>query len=174
MLSLMYYCTISGSTVSDLPYGQSESHPDCIALKLALTERISQLCDMGMTDFLTNCEHGLSLWAAETIIAMRGFRENPARLHIIVPYESQANRWYDDVQERYHNVHAAADSVTVLRTQYTDDCYQDTDRFMLNHSIMLLTDGGNKSLTDYAKSKNRYIEQVSLPVFRKGHNSSIL
>jgi uncharacterized phage-like protein YoqJ len=162
MLNLMYYCTIGGSTVWELPYGQNESHPDCVALKHALLERISELCDKGLTDFVVNCEYGIPMWAAEAIVAIRGFRENHPRLHILAPHENQAVKWHDDVHERYYNLHATADSVTVLRTQYTDDCYQEADRFMLNHSVMLLTDGGNEGLTEYAKSKNKHIEQVSI------------
>ena len=161
MIEFIHYCTITGSTVNDFDYGQDEEHPDCVALKLSLTDKISELCNKGVCDFFTNAEQGLSLWAAEAVVRMRDCLDTPCRLHIIVPYEEQAKKWHEGVRERYYNVHEAADSVTMLQTQYSEDCYQVADRFMLNRSLMLLTDGGNAYLMDYAKSKAKHIEKVS-------------
>jgi len=161
MIEFIHYCTIAGSTVNDFDYGQDEEHPDCVALKLSLTEKIAELSNKGVHDFLTNAEQGLSLWAAEAVIGMREHLNTPCRLHVIVPYEEQAKKWHKEVRERYYDVHEAADSVTVVATQYSEDCYQVANQFMLNRSVMLLTDGGNAYLTDYAKSKSKHIEKVS-------------
>jgi uncharacterized phage-like protein YoqJ len=158
----IHYCTVFGSSVDELPFGQDESHPDCIALKIAISEKILTLHDQGISDYFTTCELGLPLWAAEAVIASRTLRpENPPRLHVIMPHEKQAHRWSADVQERFYNVHEAAESVTMLATQYTDNCYQDADNFMLNRSVLLLTDGGNAELLNLARHRNKHIEQIS-------------
>jgi len=113
-----------------------------------------------VSDFFTNCERGFPLWAAEAIIASRSFREEPARLHVLIPHEEQARRWSVDERDRYYRVHEAADSVTMLQTSYTDECYENADTFMINRSVMLLTDGGNATTSEYAKSKNKHFERV--------------
>jgi uncharacterized phage-like protein YoqJ len=160
----IHYCTLSGSSVDDLPFGQDEEHPDCIALKLAIGERILELHDHGISDFFANCELGLPLWAAKAVIASRGLRPNePPRLHVVMPHERQANRWSADIQERFYNLHEAAESVTMLRTQYTVDCYSEADDFMLKHSVVLLADGGNTELLNHAKTKNKHIERITTP-----------
>jgi len=92
MVELIRYCTIAGSTVAELPYGQDEEHPDCIALKLALTERIAELSQQGVCDFFSNCEYGFSLLATEVIVVIQTFSVTPMRLHIVIPHEGQANR----------------------------------------------------------------------------------
>jgi uncharacterized phage-like protein YoqJ len=160
MMQFIHYCTVSGNTVREFFYGQDESHPACVSLKLALSEKISELCGKGIHDFFTNCEYGVPLWAAEAIVAMRGFSENPCRVHIIMPYEEQALTWHSDVRERFYDIHAAADSVTMMNTRFTDDCYRETDEFMLKRSVMLLTVGGNKPALTYAKSKGKHIEHI--------------
>jgi uncharacterized phage-like protein YoqJ len=161
----IHYAVVSGSYVDELSFGQEESHPYCKELKLVLTEKLLQLCDSGIRDFFSNCEYGIPLWACEAIVNMQGFREKPPRLHIIIPHEEQAVRWPDSVHERYYNVHETADSVTMLQTQFTEDCYQEADRFMVNRSVMLLTDGGNAELINYAKSRNKHIERIKLSAY---------
>lgn len=163
----IHYCTVSGSSVDELPSGQDESHPDCIALKMAISEKILTLHDQGISDYLTTCELGLPLWAAEAVIAIRTLRpKNPPRLHIVMPHEGQAHRWSADAQERFYNVHEAADSVTMLATQFTDECYPKADEVMMKQSIMLLTDGGNAELLNLAKRGNKHIEQISTSALR--------
>jgi len=161
------YCMIAGSTVDELRCGQEESHPFCLDLKISLTESILTLHDRGISDFFCDCEYGTSFWAAEAIIAARMLRpDNPPRLHAVMPHENQPHRWSESVQERFYSIHEAADSVTMLRTQYTDDCYQEADNFMLGKSVMLLTDSGDSAIAEIAKSKGKPIEVVKLSIPR--------
>lgn len=160
MTEFIYYCTISGSSVHELPYGMDEEHPDCISLKLALSEKITELCNNGIIDFYTNCEYGFSLWAAEAIVGMRGFREKPARLHIVVPFNEQVSKWHKEVRERYFKLHETADSVTVYSDSHYKGCYYDADRYMLNNSITLLTDGNSEYLEKHAANNQKRIEFI--------------
>jgi len=93
MVKLIPYCTISGSSVWELPYGLDERHPDCIALKVAITEKIASLCQMGVSDFLCNANLGVPLWAAEAIVGMWKLLDDPVRIHLFIPYEAQASFW---------------------------------------------------------------------------------
>ena len=160
MVNFIYYCAVSGSSVWELPYGMDEQHPDCLALKVAITEELSSLYSMGVTDFVCNAEYGVPLWTAEAIVAMRNLWENPVRIHLFMPHEGQANLWNDDARERFFNLHAAADSVTTLNRQFHENCYRETDEYMMKRSIMLLTDGGNEYMTEYAKSLNKHVEHI--------------
>jgi len=63
-------------------------------------------------------------------------------------------------RERYFNLHAVADNVTILNRRFHENCYQETDEYMMKRSVMLLTDGGNAYINDYAKSLNKHIEQI--------------
>jgi len=157
---------MSGNTVHQLSYGQDESYPACVSFKLELTEKIAELCQQGVVDFFTNCEHGVSMWAAEAIIAMRNTVGMPqARVHIVMPFEEQANKYPDNVRERFFNIHAQADSVEILNGKYAEGCYETANRYMLDHSVMLLVDeidgeSETSELVDYAKAKNKHVAVV--------------
>jgi len=56
-----------------------------------------------------------------------------------MPHEGQAYRWSDSVRERFYNIHEAADSVTMLATQFTDECYLEADEFMMKRSVIRIT-----------------------------------
>jgi uncharacterized phage-like protein YoqJ len=152
--------------VWNLPYGMDESHPDCVELKLAITEKIWNLYNSGISCFFCNCEYGLPLWAAEAIVGMRLLKRRSAKINLIIPHENQAAVWSNEVRERYYNINAAADSVVILSTKYKEDCYRKADEFMIDHSIMLLTDGGNEYISEYAKSKNKDIEPIKMLINR--------
>jgi len=164
MQNFIPYCTVTGITVWEFPYGEDESYPACVSLKLALSEKLLELCHNGVTEFFTNCEYGVSLWVAEALVAMRETLNAPVKVHIIIPHEEQAVKWNSAVRERYYDVHAAADTVTMLSTQYHEDCYADADHYMLDNSVMLLTVGDNAPLADYAKSKEKRTEEIKLPI----------
>lgn len=153
---------IAGSAVNDLEFGQDEKHPYCVKLKLSICERILNLCDQGIIDFFTTAERGVAFYAAEAVIAARHLRPSYSpRLHIVMPYENQANRWSSDLQERFYQLHADAYSVDILQTQYTKDCYSKADEFMLKQCSVFLTDNGNSALAKIAKRKGKQVELLS-------------
>ena len=161
-VQFMHYCALGGSSVNELSFGQDELHHGCTSLKLAISEQVLALHEKGVSDFLTTAEYGFPLFAAEAVLAARLLHpDNPPRLHVVMPHEGQAHRWSDSVRERFYNIHEAADSVTMLATQFTDECYLEADEFIMKRSVMLLTDGGNAELSKLARTKNKHIERIS-------------
>jgi uncharacterized phage-like protein YoqJ len=65
------------------------------------------------TDFYTNCEYGIALWAAEALLSLKEY--NPClRLHV-VSFEKQADKWTPDWRNRYFSIHERADSAIILK-----------------------------------------------------------
>ena len=85
----MRYCMVSGSSVDELPFGQDERHPDCIALKLALSNKFSTLIDNGVKDFFINAEYGIPLWAGEILTGLRQILVSSHRVHVCVRMRSK-------------------------------------------------------------------------------------
>ncbi len=71
-------------------------------------------------------------------------------MHIAVPYEEQSKNWTEDVRDRYFAVHEQADEVVMVGTQFTVDCYETADRYMLDRSDALLICGVAGSQPDAA------------------------
>jgi uncharacterized phage-like protein YoqJ len=148
-------CTIAGRTVAELPWGMDEGHPDCIALKLCLASKIAELNAVGVTEFFTNCEYGVPLFAAEAVLAVRNTLD--VRLNVCMPHEHQADRYSREVRERFFDVHANADSVEILSRQEHDCCYIGVDMFMVHYSDVLLTDNMESFIAGYAAEKEKPI-----------------
>lgn len=148
------FCTISGS--DKLSFGFDEKHPDCIAMKLQLLTKIADLNKNGITDFICNCQMGIPLWVAETVLSLRKY--NHIRLNIAMPFENQSALLSEEWRERFFTVHEKADSVIMLNKKFYKGCYFDCDKYMIDNSDMLLWAGSESSnISEYAKKQNKSV-----------------
>lgn len=150
------FCTISGVSPDKICFGLDEKSTDCMALKFLLLSKIADLNSNGVTDFVCNCEMGISLWAAEIVLSLKKY--NAVRLNVIMPFEEQASLWSNEWRERYFKIHEQADCVIILNKHFSDTCYSDCDRFMIDNSNMLLWIGReNSEIIEYSKEKQKQI-----------------
>jgi uncharacterized phage-like protein YoqJ len=154
-----YSCTISGRTVAELPWGHDESHPDCVALKLALLDKVAELNAVGVTEFITNCEYGVSLFAAEAVLALR--ESLGLKLILCMTHENQADRYSREVRERFFDLHSAADEVVILNRQWHENCECEADMYMVEQSDILLTDCEISFIARYAAKQEIQIERLN-------------
>ena len=147
-------CAVCGKNIKEIGNGLSETYYKNANIKLSIAEKASELIANGVTDFLINAEYGFPLWAAEVLIGLREIRLQKGlteiRVHIFMPWEEQASDWSDDVHERFYSVHERADEVWVMQTQYTEKCYENSERFMIDNSHMLFTDDDTYFAAQYA------------------------
>ena len=101
-------------------------------IKEELRDTIWKLFCEGYTEFYSNCEYGVSLWAAETVIALKMY--NNIKMRIVMPYEEQAVNWSEEFRDRYFAVHERADTVELLSSHYYKKCYEEADRIMADKS----------------------------------------
>ena len=106
----------------------NEYEPTYIEIKEKIRQTIWDLVCVGYTDFYSNCEYGVSLWAAEIITALKMY--NDIKLHIVMPYEEQATKWHEDHRDRFFTVHEKADTVKIISNHYTEDCYEMAEEYM--------------------------------------------
>lgn len=148
-------CTIISDGSEILQNSQNEREQPYIKIKKQLREAVGELLFEGYDTFYVNCEYGVPLWAAEIICALKLY--NSITLNIIMPYENQAANWCEEHRERFFKLHAKADSVVMLDTQYYSDIYEIADEIMIDKSDLLAAFGRNSDETyaaDYAR-KNK-------------------
>lgn len=137
-------CTIISSGDEFRTSCRNESEKPVIAVKAKVWEAIWSLYCGGYDRFYVNCDYGIPLWAAEWILSLK--IGNKIELHIMIPYEEQTTEWLEEMRDRYFAVHAKADSVTMVSTQYDASCYQDTNERMIDESDVLLICGKRGSI----------------------------
>ena len=132
-------CTIISTGEELMQNCKNEYEPPLADIKGKLREIIWGLYCNGYDSFYLNCEYGIPLWSAEIICALKKY--NDIKLNIAMPYEEQANDWYEDQRERYFSVHSLADDVHMLNTQFYEKCYDEADEYMIDQSDLLLVFG---------------------------------
>lgn len=130
-------CAFTGHRPSRFPWGYDETNQECIALKEILTGEIMRLADIGVTNFLSGMAEGVDVWVSVIVLALQ--EKNPRiKLHCILPCKTQADNWNFTSQALYHSILEQADSVVYVSRQYHKTCMMKRNRFMVDHSDILL------------------------------------
>ncbi len=153
-------CAFTGHRPHKFPWRYNEADERCIALKTALTEQITALADAGVTDFYSGGSDGVDCWAALIVLALR--EKNPGlKLHCILPFEGQADKWSQSAQERYHAILNQADSIEYVSRDYYDGCMLDRNHRLVEAAGLLLAvyngerRGGTAATVRYARKLGR-------------------
>ncbi len=155
-------CAFTGHRPKKFSWGYDEANVRCVALKKALTEQIAKLVDAGYTDFLSGMAEGTDTWAALAVLALK--KENPAlKLHCVLPFEGQADKWSASARELYFSILEQADSVVYISRAYSEGCMLRRNRYLVDHAACLLAvyngewRGGTAMTVRYARKMGRDI-----------------
>ena len=155
-------CAFSGHRPKKFPWGYDEADSRCVELKAVLKREIQKLVGAGVTDFYTGMAEGTDTWAALIVLELR--KTNPAlKLHCVVPFKGQADRWTSSARRHYKRILRRADTVTYISEDYHDGCMMERNRYMVDHAAYLLAvyngewRGGTAATVRYARKLGREI-----------------
>ena len=155
-------CAFTGHRPKKFPWGYDESDSRCVELKAVLKREIQKLIDTGVTDFYSGMAEGTDTWAALIVLDLR--KTNPAlKLHCVVPFRGQADKWTASARRLYKRILRRADTVTYISEDYHDGCMMERNRYMVDHAAYLLAvyngewRGGTAATVRYARKLGREI-----------------
>ena len=156
------FCAFTGHRPQSLPWKYDETAQECLLLKTTLTKEIEKLIDRNVTEFFSGLAQGVDIWAAQIVLALR--EKNPVlKLHCVLPCRNQAEKWDVLAQKCHRDILEQANSVICLNKSYHDGCMLDRNRYLVDHSSILLAvyNGSRRSGTAmtvrYAKKLGREI-----------------
>ena len=120
-----------------------------------LKKEIRQAIADGFQTFISGMARGVDLWAAEIVLALRD--EGAAiRLICASPYKGFESRWSREWQERYRRVMEQADVIRFICPEYSRDCFQKRNQWMVDHSerVIAVYNGqpsGTRNTVEYAR-----------------------
>ena len=161
-------CAFTGHRPEHLPWGRDEDDPRCRALKILLRRTVQQVYDRGFRTFLCGMARGCDQYFAEAVLACRAAGTAPeAILTAMVPCPSQKDGWSAEEQARYDALLAACSAVEVLEPVYTPGCMLRRNRYMVDHSALLIAVydgmlGGTMYTLSYAMKQG--LEIVTLEI----------
>ena len=155
-------CAFTGHRPKKFPWGYDESDSRCVELKAVLKREIQKLIEAGVTDFYSGMAEGTDTWAALIVLELR--KTNPSlKLHCIVPFKGQADKWTASARRLYKRILRRADTVTYISEDYHDGCMMERNRYMVDHAAYLLAvyngewRGGTAATVRYARKLGRVI-----------------
>lgn len=124
----------------------------------------------GYDYFISGGAIGVDMDFAEFIIHFKETFNNyeNVKLEIAVPCENQDLKWFADDKKRYASILSQADFVTKVGKDYTPDCMQKRNEYMVDNSDKVLAfwngeeKGGTWNTIQYARSKGKEIEIIDL------------
>lgn len=136
-LSKKTSCAFTGHRPTRFSFKYDETHPACIELKNVLAEQIDFLHRQGVTDFYTGCALGIDLWAGEAVLTLMKLHPE-IKLHCVVPFAAQNQKWTPEQQVRYHALLDQSNDVILTQEKYSEDCYCIRNRYLVDHADVVL------------------------------------
>lgn len=104
---------------------------------------------------------GVDMYAAEIVLDLKA-KYPHITLESAIPCETQATKWSEPLRDRYFKIAERCDKETMLQTQYTPDCMQKRNRYMVDQADVLLavwdgTPSGTGSTVQYAKTQGKTV-----------------
>ena len=155
-------CACTGHRLQNLPFRFNEMDERCIDLKERLYECVENIIKKGVTRFVSGMAIGVDLFFAEIVIELRDEKYPDITLEAAIRCETQAIRWTEDLRERYYKILAQCDVETMLQKEYTRDCMQKRNRYLVDSCDYLIavwdgTASGTGSTVRYARENKKSI-----------------
>ncbi len=147
-------CCFTGHRPEKLPWGSDETDPRCAALKKKLYDAVEAAYDEGMQHFICGMARGCDFYFAEAVIELRR-QKGDVSLEAAIPCPSQTDSWPEADRARWRALLAQCDMETMVQNQYTRGCMLRRNRYMVDHSAMVIaiydgTSGGTRQTLEYA------------------------
>ena len=129
------------------------------ALFSTLRAEIEKAYQLGYRIFCAGGALGFDTMAALNVLALRNTAHNDMRLHLVLPYREQSERWSKHDRHMYNEILKQADVVEYTSEQYTNWCMHTRNRRLVELSsyciCYLRADGksGTAYTVDYARKK---------------------
>lgn len=131
----------------------------CKRLKQRIHIEALRLTDEGVRIFISGMARGVETWAAEVVLEIRD--SLPARkiqLWTALPYDRHTAMWTDADRSRYQRVLDEADRIIHVGYEYTSECLETRNRYMLEASTHLIAvhdgrSGAIQNIIDCARDK---------------------
>ena len=126
---------------------------------------IEQLIEQGYVCFKAGGALGFDTMCALAVLMLK-LKHPHIRLHLVLPFPQQADRWKPKEQERYEKIKQQADQITYGSPYYTSDCFHKRNRQLVDNSsvcICYLTKptGGTAYTVAYAGNQGLKIYNIA-------------
>lgn len=160
-------CCFTGHRPQKLPWGYDETDTRCVELKKRISNAVLWAYQEGYRHFLCGMAQGCDLYFCEAVLALREIHPE-ITVEAAIPCPTQADAWPEAERQRYRCLLERCDMETVVSDRYSPSCMQRRDRYMVDHSMLLIaafdgSAGGTRYTVEYALRQEIEMVDVSIP-----------
>ena len=128
----------------------------------------------GYDTFFCGMQRGLDIWAGKQIIRLK--EDFPhIRLICVSPYEKEILSRRGADKADYMELREACDRFISLQSEYSRECYQNRNRFMVDNSSLIIgavadRKSGTGQTLAYARRKGLRVDEIDLNKFAEQNN----
>lgn len=151
----------TGHRPESLPY--SEDSQEFIPLLQAIWTEIDHLIEMGVDTFYCGAARGSDIICGEDIVFRKTLCSKPFTLICSIPFKEQPRGWELEWKMRYWDLLKNSDRIVQTSDRYQRGCYHIRNRYLVDHSDILLaiydgySSGGTAYTINYAKKTGKPI-----------------
>ena len=140
-------CCFTGHREKKLPWGSDEQDERCLHLKQMLFDAADCVYAEGVRHFICGMASGCDLYFLEAVLKLKELHPEIS-VEAAIPYEGQADHWRSHLRARYLELLRRCDYQTLVQQTYTRDCMMRRNRYMVDHSnVLIAAYGGEKGGT---------------------------
>ncbi|MGN1223213.1 MAG: SLOG family protein [Christensenellales bacterium] len=128
---------LTGHRPKSLPWGYDEEKENCKRFKSDLIDIFTGGIEYGLKTFLIGMAEGFDMIGGETLIELRK-RHKEIKIIAVVPCKDQEIKWKPEQQKRYRNLLKKCDDVIILQENYTADCMNKRNKYMVDNSSVVI------------------------------------
>lgn len=157
-------CCFTGNRPEKLPWGGNERDLRCLLTQDQLYAALEDAYERGFRHFLCGMARGGDFYFAELVTQLR-VKHPEVTLEAVIPYREQSRHWEPADRRRYLALVKSCNAVTILQEDYTPQCMQRRNQYMVDRSRLVIAlyggaAGGTRSTLLYAM--RRGVETVIL------------
>ncbi|MBE5758204.1 MAG: DUF1273 domain-containing protein [Clostridiales bacterium] len=128
---------LTGHRPKSLPWGYNEEKENCIRFKKDLYKLFTGAIEYGLKNYMVGMAEGFDMIGCETLINLK---KNHKEIFVIavVPCKNQEIKWKPEQQKKYHTLLKKCDAVIILQEEYTTDCMNKRNKYMVEHSSVVI------------------------------------
>ena len=159
-------CCFTGHRPTKLPWRYNEADSRCVALKQRIRDVAELAYEQGYRHFICGMAQGCDLYFCEAVLALRELHLD-ITVEAAIPCPTQADAWPAAQRDRYRALVEACDFETMVSAQYTSACMQRRDRYMVDHSSLLIaafdgSAGGTRYTVEYAMRRGLCVVDLAI------------
>lgn len=163
----------TGHRPEKIPFDTSEKlFLDILARAIYL--RSYEAIRSGYDTFFCGMQRGTDIWAGKQILKLK--EEFPdIRLICVSPYEKEINSRKGADMADYIELRDSCDGFIALQREYSRECYQNRNRFMVDNSSLIIgavadRKSGTGQTLAYARKKGLRVDEIDLNKFAEQNN----